>query len=197
MRQKNPNFQARDYDPDCHCDPEYVVGIPMNDVTLVPTINEFVEDVYTVIRVFHIVRHPDPTVNETVNPSSNAPIDEMFIGGLIDELDATFTSGTSIIRSFRKSKPAIENPRDSSSKIVFDLYPNPAGDFLVVEMLEKRDISMGNLVIVDAFGSLVMEIPWQENQERATISIDGIPDGVYLLGLAGTGTAFQRLVILR
>ncbi len=123
---RDPNFEPRDYDFDCHCDPENgldgagfaIAGYEPNGAF---NIDNFNNDLLRVPVVFHVVEHPDIALNENYDPSSGSTtsIDADFTENLLGGLNSAFnnSAANSVTDNFDPS--SVESPFNPN--MIFEL----------------------------------------------------------------------------
>lgn len=78
----------------------------------------------------------------------------------------------------------------------FDISPNPAGDFLLLQVETLTNIS-GYVSLIHASGSLILQeaVEWNGLYQRS-FDISTLPSGTYWLVLRHENRAFSRKVIV-
>lgn len=75
----------------------------------------------------------------------------------------------------------------------FSIYPNPAGDHIIIEGLPTNQLSY--LVLTDLSGRMVIN-EFAVKGSSHTMQIGNLPEGIYLLGIRNQGNnSFRRIVI--
>ena len=83
------------------------------------------------------------------------------------------------------SEPLVKPPLEEGS-IVFHLYPNPARDYLLIE-LEKELETKGTLQVFNAIGLEVVRQTLAEGQVSYPVFLSDIPAGIYRMVLIAPG----------
>ena len=83
------------------------------------------------------------------------------------------------------------NQQDGMENYPLNIYPNPATDLVTVEC----DQLITHVELISISGNVVRR--WPVNSEKCTISVDGLPRGVYIVkaALHNVSPRFSRLVI--
>ncbi len=80
------------------------------------------------------------------------------------------------------------------SKYIFEIYPNPASDYLRIRKLSEEEETY-SLQFSNSIGSYV----WEQkltNQKVTEIDISNLKDGLYLLKLHGVNSIFSYKIII-
>ena len=75
---------------------------------------------------------------------------------------------------------------NNQRKQVLKVYPNPAKDFIIAEY-HLDEISSGKLIIMNAEGKSIRQIPLKYAQNKLRISVKGMSSGVFFIKLIANG----------
>jgi hypothetical protein len=76
------------------------------------------------------------------------------------------------------------------------LYPNPAADEVMLEIIGGNDLNVNDIKIVDVFGKLVWEGQWTSGLQSMKLDVRNLPQGTYSVGLrTNQGMHWSKLVI--
>ena len=82
---------------------------------------------------------------------------------------------------------------ESSATLRLDVYPNPASEYLTIE--SERSIQALRLVQID--GKIVYEFSPKNSTNSVQISVEKLPNGVYLLQAQTEAGMITRRVIVQ
>ena len=74
----------------------------------------------------------------------------------------------------------------------FNVYPNPAKDFIMVEYSLTEDINNACIEIVDLTGKKIKHIVLSSNQKQLVIDSKGMKNGIYYLYLTNDGAVVKQ-----
>lgn len=92
--------------------------------------------------------------------------------------------------TFAKENSLVSAVNELYSKAEFNLYPNPAGDFIQVQSSQN----IGNVVVQNALGQALIQIN-ADGQQRVQIPLIGIAPGMYWVRVQGAGV--RAFVVMR
>ena len=102
--------------------------------------------------------------------------------------DITYT--LEIWKFFMKYPKGPASIHEESNELVFDVFPNPASDYIMFERTSKEEIS---LQIIDISGKVIYENPKFKGDR---ISTKNWPDGIYLVkNIDGNKVAPRKILI--
>lgn len=92
--------------------------------------------------------------------------------------------------TFAQENSLVSAVNELYSKAEFNLYPNPAGDFIQVQSSQN----MGNVVVQNALGQALIQIN-ADGQQNVQIPLNGIAPGMYWVRVQGAGV--RAFVVMR
>ena len=98
-----------------------------------------------------------------------------------------------------KSSKIITKPLSKSyEKNNFKLYPNPAGDYVIIEYTLSEDTPEGWADFINGNGKLVKSIAFNDRHDYLVVSLKGLPSGIYLCCFRLNGKIHEshKLIIL-
>lgn len=112
----------------------------------------------------------------------------------VHDLYLSFSGGTGYLFNVNhfvftggSARTEVSEPTDLITEGGFKLFPNPAGDFLIVETSQYKDVKM---LIYDNIGRLVLASKLSGN--RTTVGVTGFSPGIYILKLANGKETITR-----
>lgn len=108
-----------------------------------------------------------------------------------DGTTTTFTPASVIINSVSTS--GASNLQEPSSKIGFQIYPNPASSTLYIELTKALSHNK-SLTVYDIIGKKVMSHTFEDTQNKLQIDVSGLGNGIYFFNING-GT--KKVVIAK
>lgn len=97
--------------------------------------------------------------------------------------------------------PLLPRSQDAftASKPVFDLYPNPADDFLELSYRLKESTDQGKLQLYSSLGQIVKEIPFSGTNSQLKIETAELASGIYTCRITINGETLktQKIQITR
>ncbi len=91
----------------------------------------------------------------------------------------------------------IEIPTEQESKISFNLFPNPANDFLTIELSLANSIEgvvSTEMQILDLSGKIVLHILLTQTTEL--IDVKNLPNGMYIVQLLSAGSIDTKKIVI-
>jgi len=92
-----------------------------------------------------------------------------------------------------KNYVAIEE-KDAFKNTDLNVYPNPAGNYLIIEITSKAHKPIeGTVTLSDVNGRVVISQPLRTSKE--TLNLSGLPPGIYLVKIEVNGVVEHRKVV--
>lgn len=122
---------------------------------------------------------------------------DMF-GGIAGATNQDFEASEAIWEFFNQydlqGKREPVSAQQPGRKTEFLFYPNPANDFIQVELLNDL---IEKIYLTDVAGKIFSEVFTQKENNKAKLSVKNIPRGMHLLVYEGSGTKIVKKVLLQ
>jgi hypothetical protein len=130
-----------------------------------------------------------------LSDSNGVVYDSLSFGAQTADISfGRYPNGTGIFQTmpttFAKENSLVSAVNELYSKAEFNLYPNPAGDFIQVQSSQN----MGNVVVQNALGQALIQIN-PDGQQHVHIPLNGIAPGMYWVRVQGAGV--RAFVVMR
>lgn len=79
---------------------------------------------------------------------------------------------------------------------VLKIFPNPAGDYCIVEYDLSRFDGKANIVITDFYGRNIFSFNPENKHTQKIISLSGFSAGIYLVNLAENGNRKESVKLI-
>jgi hypothetical protein len=80
------------------------------------------------------------------------------------------------------------------SENAFEIYPNPAKDFIIIASKEKQSIK--SIEVIDITGKVVLNVIASKAKQFATINVSALKEGIYFINLVSDkGIIMKKIVI--
>ena len=78
-----------------------------------------------------------------------------------------------------------------SKKLFNNVYPNPASNFISVEL--KDDIQIDDIYFIDINGKILNPKSYRKNRKLIDVDISNINDGIYIMDIRATDNNIIRI----
>ncbi|MCX6257912.1 MAG: C10 family peptidase [Bacteroidia bacterium] len=163
------------------------------------TLNFTAFDLYNDIDNVLIYKNEFADTNLVANLNANTPPTGPITVNAPKVILKFFTTSMNNAGGWSASYSSVINPQGIAEQenIKFAMYPNPAGDKVMIEF-HAKDVIKGSISISDITGRIVVEVPVSGGNGKLSTSIQtaDYPDGLYFVKVsAGTYSDCRKLII--
>lgn len=100
------------------------------------------------------------------------------VGGALNNTENTVNESLQIENNSGDARGNFESGQIDLTNLIVNIYPNPATDYIMVELDQK---CVGNISILNLVGNVIVNT--EINSLNMRIDLTGLPEGIYFLNI--------------